>query len=57
MCVYITWAFVNVSPAMAENVRFGLAIHSKNLCFIASLFLVSTVPRGFVTRNADTYLR
>jgi hypothetical protein len=42
---------------MAENVRFGLAIHSKNLCFIASLFLVSTVPRGFVTRNADTYLR
>ena len=42
MCVYITWAFVNVSPAMAENVRFGLAIHSKNLCFIASLFFSYT---------------
>lgn len=51
MCVHTTWWFVNVSPAMAENVMLFLCHHFKNLCFIMLVVLVITVPCNLVARS------
>lgn len=48
MCVYTTSAFVNVSPAMAENVMLFWRIHFANFSFIMLLILILRHPSALV---------